>query len=277
MNVYDQRDVQTGERRATKLNWHRAIRQGGGTTITGDMNAHSQRWDPKCRKQQDATVWEQIIDENAREIGNGDRPTHHWARNGEEGESTIDFALATRPITGWTTQDWSRATHSNHEVIEWEFNIDKLEEADHVQIIGWNLAAMSKQDKEAAEKLWRELESERAHLGGECTGDDVEREAKWCQESLTTVLDAKENKIIIWARSKRGWNCKLKERRSTLGREKRRGKRSEAAARAKAEPQKSIRQSKSRRWNDSVQTLRGTRSGGLQGSLTLEQEPQWKY
>ena len=41
MNVYDQRDIQTGERRARKQNWHRAIRQGGDTIIAGDMNAHS--------------------------------------------------------------------------------------------------------------------------------------------------------------------------------------------------------------------------------------------
>jgi len=61
INVYDQRDVQTGERRARKLNWHRAIRQGGSTVIAGDMNANSGSWDPRCREQHDATFWEEII------------------------------------------------------------------------------------------------------------------------------------------------------------------------------------------------------------------------
>jgi hypothetical protein len=42
-NVYNQRDFQTGERRVRKLNWHRAIQQGGGTIIAGDINAHSLR------------------------------------------------------------------------------------------------------------------------------------------------------------------------------------------------------------------------------------------
>ena len=60
-------------------------------------------------------------------------------------------------------------------MIEWEFNLHTQEEADRVQVIGWNLAAMSKEDKEAAEKLWGELDRERAHLGEECTGDDVKR------------------------------------------------------------------------------------------------------
>jgi hypothetical protein len=119
INVYDQRDVQTGERRARKLNWHRAIRQRGGKIIAGDMNAHSRRWDPRCREQRDATFWEEIIDEHGLEIGNDDdRPTHHWERNGKEGESTIDLTLATRPITRWTTLGGSHATGSDDEVIE---------------------------------------------------------------------------------------------------------------------------------------------------------------
>jgi len=104
--------------------------------------------------------------ENEREIGNDDdRPSHHRARNGEEGESTIELTLATRPITRWTTLDGSHASGSNHEVIEWMINVDKQEEAVHVQVIGWNLAAMSKVDEKAAEKFWRELERERAHVG----------------------------------------------------------------------------------------------------------------
>jgi len=95
INVYDQRDVQTGERRARKLSWHRAIQQGGGTIIAGDMNAHSRRWDLRCREQCNATVWEEIIDEYGLEMWNDDRPTNHRASNGEEGESTIDLTLAT--------------------------------------------------------------------------------------------------------------------------------------------------------------------------------------
>jgi hypothetical protein len=64
-------------------------------------------------------------------------------------------------------------------------------------------------------------------------GDNVQREAEWCEEVLSKVLDAKAKKIRICARSKRWWNGEMKERRSALGREKRRGRRSEAAARVK--------------------------------------------
>jgi hypothetical protein len=100
INVYDQRDLQTGERRARKLNWHRAIGQGGGTIIAGNMITHSRRWDPRCREQRDVTFWEEMIHKYGLEIGNDDdRPTNYWATNGEEGLLTTDLTLATRPIT----------------------------------------------------------------------------------------------------------------------------------------------------------------------------------
>jgi len=63
--------------------------------MAGDMNAHSRRWDPKCREQRDATLWDEIIDEYGLEIRNDDHPTHHCARSGEEGKSTIYLTLAT--------------------------------------------------------------------------------------------------------------------------------------------------------------------------------------
>jgi len=69
------------------------------------MNAHSRRGDPRCKEQRDATFWEDIIDEHGLEIGNDGRLTHHWTRNGAEGESTIDLTLANRLITRCTTLD----------------------------------------------------------------------------------------------------------------------------------------------------------------------------
>jgi hypothetical protein len=56
-------------------------------------------------------------------------------------------------------------------------------------------------DEEAVVKLWSKLERERAHLGEESTGDYVERDVKWCKESLSKVLDGKAKKIRNCARS----------------------------------------------------------------------------
>jgi hypothetical protein len=103
----------------------------------------------------------------------------------------------------WTILADDRATGSDHKVIEWEVAVDRQQEADHERVVVWNLAAMTRKDTEAAEKLWMEIAKERAQLEPECTEDDVDQEAAWCQEAMSSVLDATAKKIRICARSKR--------------------------------------------------------------------------
>jgi len=140
--------------------------------------------------QRDAAVWEDVIDENGLEIGNDGRPTHHGTREDREGELVIDLTLANRAIVKWTILAYDHASGSDHEVIEWEVGVDRQEEADHERVVGWNLAAMTDKDVEAAGKLWAELAKERAQLDAECTVDEVEQEATWCQEGMISVLGA---------------------------------------------------------------------------------------
>jgi len=47
---------------------------------------------PACA--QSATFWEGVIDEKRLEVGNDGRPTDHWTRVDQEGESVIDLTLA---------------------------------------------------------------------------------------------------------------------------------------------------------------------------------------
>ena len=152
VNIYDQTHARSGERSARKLDRQRVIPQGG-TVLAGDFNAHSKRWDPRCQVQRDATFWEGEINENGLEIGNHGRPTHHWTREDQEGESVIDLTLANRPIVRWTIPADDHATASDHEVIEWEVGVVRQKEVDHETVVGWNLAAMTEEDVEAAEKL----------------------------------------------------------------------------------------------------------------------------
>jgi len=226
VNVYDQKDTQSGERPAWKLNWQRVIRQGG-TVLAGDFSTHSTRWDPRCQGQQDATFWEDVIDVNELEIGNDGSATHHWTREGHEGESVIDLTLANGPITKWSILANDHATGSDHKVIEGEVKAERQEEVDHERVVSWNLAAMTEEDAKAAEKLWRELTKQRAHLDAECTADEVERQAAWCQEAMGYVLNATAKKIRICARSTKWWNADIKKRRQAVGREKRRRRNSE--------------------------------------------------
>jgi hypothetical protein len=70
---------------------------------------------------------------------------------------------------------------------------------------------------EAVETLWMELGKERAQLYTESTADEVEQEAAWCQEAMSSIPDACAQIIRICARSKRWWNADIEERRTTVG------------------------------------------------------------
>jgi hypothetical protein len=260
VNIYDQKEAETGERPARRLNWQRIIRLGGGgTVLAGDFNAHSQCWDPRCTERRDAMYWEEIIHEHRLAIGNDDRPAHYWTKYDSMGESVIDLTLANRPFGKWMILDGTHATASDHQIIQWELEMETQEEAWGTQVVGWNLAAMSQEDVEAAKELWKERPKEMAHLGAEIMGDEVESEAEWCQEALSRVLDATAKKITICALLKRWWNGEIQEKRSQLGREKRRRRRSAATAQAKAELQKSVRGAKDKVWNDYLKNLRGAK------------------
>lgn len=108
-------------------------------------------------------------------------------------------------------------------------------------------------------KLWRERARGRAYLGVESTVEDVECEAECCQEALGKVFDATAKKIRICARSTRCWNGEIKERKSELGRGKRRKRRLTATAQPKAELLRLIRRATDRMWNDPLKNLRGVR------------------
>jgi hypothetical protein len=153
--------------------------------------------------------------------------------------------------------DGSHTTGSDHEIIECELEMEKQEEAGGTQVVGWNQATMSQEDMEVAEELWRERAKQRAHLRAESTGDEVESVAEWCQEALSKELDATAKKIKICAQSKRWWNGMINEKRSQLGREKRRRCRVAATAQAKAELQKSVWRAKDKMWNDYLKNQGG--------------------
>jgi hypothetical protein len=197
-----------------------------------------------------------VIDENGLEIGNDGQSAQCWTREDHEGESVIDLTLVNRPIMKWIILADDHTTVCDHEVRECEVEIDRQKEADNERVVRWNLAAMTEENLEAAEELWREVAKERANLGAECTADEVEHKATWCHGAISSVLNTTAKKIRICARSKRWWNADIKERRYVLGREQRRWNSGEAA-RLNAKLQKSIRQSKSKMWSEYLQTLRG--------------------
>ena len=95
--------------------------------LAGDLNAHSQRWAPRCTEWRDATYWAQIIGEHRLAFGNENRPSHHWTRHDSMGGSIIDLTLANRPFRKLMIRGGSQATGSDHEIIEWELEMEKQE------------------------------------------------------------------------------------------------------------------------------------------------------
>jgi len=114
----------------------------------------------------------------------------------------------------------SHATGTNQEVIEWQVEVDRQEEAGHDRVVGWNIAEMMEEHMEAAEKLWTELANKRAHLNAECIADEVDQEVAWGQEAMGNMLDAMAKKIRICAKSKWWWNADIRETRQPVGMEK---------------------------------------------------------
>jgi hypothetical protein len=127
----------------------------------------------------------------------------------------------------------------------------------HKRVVGWNLAAIPEEDVKAAEKVWMEVAKERAHQDPECTADKVEQEVAWCPKATGNLFDVTSRKIRICTKSKMWWNANIREWRKVLETKKVRRRKSEVAAKAKAEFPKSIRRCKCIISSENLQNLMG--------------------
>jgi hypothetical protein len=99
MNIHDQRDVEKRERQARHTICYKISRRRGGTILPSNLNAHSCKWDWRCKAQCEQTIWEQILDEYRLDIVNDNQPTHHYTRTGAEGDATMDLTMDNQQIT----------------------------------------------------------------------------------------------------------------------------------------------------------------------------------
>jgi len=74
VNVYDQRPQGGQKWFAQQVDWE-AIMAGGRVVIAGDMNAHSQKWNPKATKRRNATFREALIEKHELIIWNSEEGT----------------------------------------------------------------------------------------------------------------------------------------------------------------------------------------------------------
>jgi hypothetical protein len=101
VNLYDQQEKgrNTATRPARMANWNNIMNDQ--TIVSGDFNSHSQRWDPNCRPERDATFWKDWSENFLMQLGNDGQCT----REGSNGrKSVIDLTWSSpleSPLRLW--------------------------------------------------------------------------------------------------------------------------------------------------------------------------------
>ena len=174
--------------------------------ILGDFNAHSPYWNPGCEHRQRAGQLENIIDRYGLIVNNdtsiATRPKQ------TQGRSIIDLTLTTPDLEylpAWTI-DPEYATPSDHELITFDLeNIDKTMGSLGVsmEITEWAIKEMTTERKRAAQSAWKEKSEIRPLIDENSSREDLDDEAQWIAETLTTVLNQHARKLRVCALSKR--------------------------------------------------------------------------
>ena len=229
-NVYDR---QSGsERPAQKAKWGEIAKQKR-VIIAGDMNAHSQMWNPRAKYRRNATFWEDLIEKEDLFIWNNEEATR--CGPAASNHSIIDLTLASPNLD----LEWSvlsdQQTGSDHEVIAWEVlakeevvGKETSAEVTGWDIRGWDHTWITGEDAEAAKKKRAEVEAffrrragETPTLSDASTAAEVDVAAVALREAMTDTLDKFARKKRCCARSKRWWTEDLGKLRKELGRAKR--------------------------------------------------------
>jgi len=264
VNVYDQRPQVGQKRLAQQADWE-AIMAGGRVVIAGDMNAHSQKWNPRATKRRNATFWEDLIEKHELVIWNSEEGTR--AGPGANGTSIIDLTLSTPAITlNWSLLE-GEASGSDHEVILWEI-IEGGEKGGQSRVVtGWDIAGWSNKGKAEEDRKEAEKKAEQARttfaqltrhilINDESTEGEIEEVAIALRSAMTETLERHAKQRRWCTRSKRWWTDELRDLRKILARVRR--KRDwEAAREAKRNQRREIRRAKKKCWNTFLQKAKG--------------------
>src|SRR6267378_4077628 len=237
----------TRRRRASEdAKWEELLE--GRTALVGDFNAHSQMWNLRAGGRRNAAVLESLIENFGLYLNNNtDEATRPKA---SPGTSIIDLTLTTMemgPLPAWGVNK-EVATGSDHELIEftWEDQDKRLDgqcregdAGEDSEVTGWDIKGLidDKEALEKAEQSWREITAGRPTLTDQCTLGEVEEEAWWVQEMLSTVLNRHAKALRVTSRSKRWWGEEIKKSRRAYAQ----ARRSWRAGLVSAEELKAIR------------------------------------
>jgi hypothetical protein len=266
VNVYDNIVHKQGpERPARKANWEAILEEE--TIITGDLNAHSPKWNVEGdERRRNHHSLEKLIEHHGLILANDGSITRRQDGEGQNAvPGVIDLTLATpriaHRVAEWKTlKEDGEATASDHEMIEWSYNSEERDVDKEHLVRGWSLAPLvgnteeEKKRREAVVEDWQRMMRRREMLSDEYEREKLEKEAELFEEATREMLNKHARKIELCARSKRCWSEEIVQKRRKLGRIKRlwrqgRAQRGEIKE-AKRVWQKAIREAKRKCWED---------------------------
>ena len=191
--------------------------------MAGDVNAHSSIWNPHCRRRQNATILEDLIEQFGLLVNNEPgRITQPLSRE----VSIIDLALSSAqlgPLTLWKIPE-EHPSCSDYEliVLRWEDVEYNLTNKSCGKITGWDIQGLigDKNKLQAAQSEWTNLSQNRHIIDNFCTQQDLDGEVSWVESSVTSILNSYCKPIRVTPFSKKWWNSKVAEARKIWAREK---------------------------------------------------------
>jgi len=230
VNVYDQRPQEGQKRLVQQADWE-AIMAGGRVVVAGDMNAHSQKWNPKATRPRNATFWEDLIEKHELVLWNSEEGTR--AGPGANGTSIIDLTVLTPAVTlNWSLLE-GEATGPDHEVILWEIIEEGGGKGGQSRVvIGWDIASWSTRGKSEEERKEAQKKAEQARstfaqltrhisINDKSTEGEIEESVVALRSAMTETLERHVKQRRWCTRSKRWWTDKLRDLRKILARARR--------------------------------------------------------
>jgi hypothetical protein len=206
VSVYDQKEKgrNTATRSARMAHWNNIMTDE--TIVCRDFNSHSQRWDPNCRRERDATFWKDWSENFLMQLGNDGQCTREGS-NGSKSVIDLTWLSPLESLLGlWRLVNDHDVTGSDHREIIWETKRDPTMYTLPSKVgerIRWDRTLMRKDDNDEADLLWLMASETRPTLDDFSFCEDIESETLWIEETLTNILNQKGRRIRLYARSKR--------------------------------------------------------------------------
>jgi hypothetical protein len=121
--------------------------------VCGDFYSHSQRWDPNCRRERDATFWNDWSDIFLMQLGNDGQCTQERSNRSKSVIVLTWSSPLESPLGVWRLTKDHDDTGYDHRVIIWETKRDQKTNTLPSKVgerIRWDISRMSEDDKAEA-------------------------------------------------------------------------------------------------------------------------------